>query len=177
MAVTHLPHVDGATEPYVADLLAALVAALDAHTVLETGGFEGHTSVVLAQALRDLGGDRTLLVAEIDPARAERIDQRLCETVAQSIRYSVFADDVLTVIKAQPDESIDLGFVDDDHGADHVRQELTSLLPKMQAGGIITFHDVYGVTDLQAVVAEFGGYSLDLPRWGPAGGLGFLQVR
>jgi hypothetical protein len=36
---------------------------------------------------------------------------------------------------------------------------------------------VFGVCDLQDVVGKFGGYSIDLPRLGPAGGLGVIQVR
>jgi predicted O-methyltransferase YrrM len=177
MDVIHLPHVEGATEPYIADLLAALVVASDAKTVLETGGFQGHTSVVLAQALRTLGGERNLIVAEIDQDRATAIDTALYDTVAHSISWKVYADDVMTVIRGQPDESLDLVFLDDDHTQDHVRAEVEALWPKMRPNGLLTFHDVYGVCDLQAVVTSFGGYALDLPRWGPAGGLGIIQVR
>lgn len=177
MALVHLPHIDGATEPYIADILAALVTALDAKVVLETGGFQGHTSIVLAQALRELGGARTLIVAEMDQSRANAIDRVIFETVAHSIKWTVYAEDVLTVIKAQSDESLELCFVDDEHTPAHVRAEIEALWPKMRTNGLLTFHDVYGVTDLQAVVKSFGGYSLDLPRLGPAGGLGIIQVR
>jgi hypothetical protein len=52
-----------------------------------------------------------------------------------------------------------------------------ALIPKMNPGGLILLHDVYGVCDLQEVVKKFGGYSIKLPRLGPAGGLGVIQVQ
>lgn len=173
-------HVEGATEPWVQDLLCALLAALhrDQPTVLECGGFLGHTSAELATMLQHLGGG-ILLIAEWDPdapERADAVDAKLGEMVIPSVDWRVLRSDALTVIRSQPDESVDFAYLDDDHTPNHVHEEITALLPKMKPGGLITGHDCFGSCDLQVVFKAFGGYALDLPRLGPAGGVGILQV-
>ena|SRR2546430_8752343 len=174
----HLEHTDGATESWVADLVCALIAANDCHRVIETGAFLGHTTVCLAQTLAALEGERELLVAEIDPARALAVDTALMEAVgSEELRWHVYAQDVMQVIAAQPDESLDAAWIDDDHQADHVTAEVQALLPKLRARGLLLFHDVYGSVALHHVVERFGGYCFDFPRLGPAGGLGAIQVR
>lgn len=183
MTLTHLPHVDGATEPYITDAVCALIAANDSRRVLETGGFLGHTSIRLAETLAsmDTSAPRELIVAEIDPDRALQVDQILhgclLENDSPVFQWRVLAQDVMQVIAQQSDESLCAAFVDDEHTIEHVTAEVEALLPKMRAGGLLLFHDVFGVCDLQQVVKRYGGYSLDFPRWGPAGGLGILQVR
>jgi predicted O-methyltransferase YrrM len=88
----------------------------------------------------------------------------------------VQAIDVLSFL-LQTSEKYDLAWVDDDHTKPHVTRELMALIPKMNPGGLILLHDVFGSTDLQEVVRHFGGYSIKLPRLGPAGGLGVIQVQ
>jgi hypothetical protein len=83
--------------------------------------------------------------------------------------------DVLHYLATTTDR-FDLAWVDDCHEKPHVTKELTLLYPKMNPGGLILLHDVFGVCDLKTVVNQFGGYSIDLPRLGPAGGLGLIQV-
>lgn len=174
-------HTEGSAEPWIQDLLCSLLCALQRRQphVVELGGFLGHTSVCLAAALHTQGGGR-LTVVEWDagaPERADAVQERLAALSYSDVEWQVIRDDVLVAIRSFPDESVDFAFVDDDHAKAHVAEEIRLLLPKMTAGGIITVHDVWGTTDLQEVLTMFGGYSLDLPRLGPAGGLGILQVR
>lgn len=164
----------GATEPWIAHLISALVIARGAETVLETGAFQGHTTVVLGRALEVLGGG-TLIACEMDPERARAVEARL-DFGPNKVHWTVRAEDALTVIRSLPDQWLDVAFIDDDHRVEHVAEEINALWPKMSAGGLMLFHDVYGSCDLQALVNRSGGYSLDLPRCGPAGGLGILQV-
>ena len=117
-------------------------------------------------------------MAEIDSERALAVDSALMEAVgSEELRWHVYAQDVMQVIAAQPDESLDAAWIDDDHQADHVTAEVQALLPKLRARGLLLFHDVYGSVELHHVVERFGGYCLALPMLGPAGGLGLLQVR
>ena len=169
-------YLSGSTEPWNVEVLAALVKAANARTVLECGGYLGCTSAWLAMTLQQMGGG-TLHVAELDADRAVACDKRLSELPLPDVHWKVWQDDVFATIAAQPDESLDFVFVDDTHEKDHVDREITALLPKMRPKGLITGHDVHGTCDLQEIFAKHGGYSLDLPRLGPAGGLGLIQVR
>lgn len=172
-------HVEGQTEPWIVDILVALLRGLqrEAPNILELGGFQGHTSLRLAQAVER----GTLTVAEYDPEAPERAqlvtDRLLAANLPESVTWRVLQSDALAVIAQCADESLDLVFADDDHTVPHVTAEVEALIPKMRVGGLICFHDVYGSCDLHHVVEQAGGYCLDLPRLGPAGGLGILQVR
>lgn len=167
----------GSAEPWVADLLAALIVASHAKTVIEIGGFTGFTSKRLARALNTLRRG-TLTVCELDPERAERVNAELDILRLPHVRHKVIADDSLRWLPTLADESVDFAWIDGDHEKLHVVRELELLWPKMRTGGLICGHDMYGVCDLQAVFtrAPWYGYALDLPRLGPAGGLGIIQV-
>ena len=168
----------GNTEPWITNLVVALLKASGARTVLETGAFQGATSEELLFALGELEGG-VLTICEIDPARAEAVDARLRDAECENsdVHWVVRCMDARDVIRSLAPQSLGFVFLDDDHQKSHVAEEIELLLPKMLPGGLLVFHDVYGVCDLQEVVAAYGGYSLDLPRAGPAGGLGIIQVR
>lgn len=174
-------HVDGVTEPWVQDLLCALLVALQRPrpTVLELGGFLGHTSARLAETIQGMGGG-TLIVAEWDPdapERADATDSRLASLHFPDVAWRVVRSDALTVIANQPDETLDFVFIDDDHTHAHVAAELTALMRKVKAGGLICGHDVHGQCQLHEEFARYpNSISLDFPRMGPAGGLGIIQV-
>ena len=168
------PYVAGVTEPWVIELVGSLCKAVGAHTILETGSFLGHTTAHLAQCLQDRGGGR-LIACEIDPDRARQVHERLIGLTIPDVAFTVYAQDVQQVVAHLKDGELDAVFVDDDHQSGHVASEIDSLLPKMRAGGLLLFHDVFGSCDLQRIVRAYGGYCLDLPRNGPAGGLGILQ--
>jgi predicted O-methyltransferase YrrM len=168
-------HQPGDTEPWVSRLVGDFVVATGARSVLETGGFRGSTSVYILDALRRLGGGH-LTVCEIDPKRAAVVKARLDAASSPGLTTSVQAIDVLSFL-LQTSEKYDLAWVDDDHTKPHVTRELMALIPKMNPGGLILLHDTFGVCDLQEVVKKFGGYSIKLPRLGPAGGLGVIQVQ
>ena len=168
----------GCTEPWVVELIAALLKANGLTTVLECGGYKGTTSAWLALTLEAMGGG-VLTVAEWDaeaPERADETQARLESLAVPHVEWRVIRDDACRVIASLASESTGFAFLDDDHSKAHVQEEIELLLPKMQPGGIITGHDVWGSCDLQEVFAKFGGYSLNLPRLGLAGGLGILQV-
>lgn len=169
-------HTPGCTEPWIVEVLVALLKATGiAHpTVLETGGFRGTTSEWLVRAIKKMGGGR-LIVAELDAQRAHDIQSRLSALPLGNCVVTVLNQDAVSVIRNQPEGSLAFAFVDDDHEMEHVRVETEYLIPKMQRGGIITYHDVFGRCDLQQVVRRYGGYCLDIPRAGPAGGLGIIQ--
>lgn len=171
-------HEDGCTEPWIAEIVTAILKGIGGQpAVLETGGFRGTTSAWIALAIADMGGGR-LWVAEIDSSRQLGIVDRLAALPLGNVQWTVAPVDVLLLIASMKDESLDLAFVDDDHSKLHVEQEIVALWPKMKKGGIICFHDVSsdGVCQLGPLIKKYGGIALDLPRLGPDGGLGIIQI-
>jgi predicted O-methyltransferase YrrM len=169
-------HEPGCTEPWISRLVSSFILASDARVVLETGSFKGATSVWIRGALAELGGDRVFHVCELDQSRGLDTYHRLYpnEGTWACPEMYVHKGDVLHYLKMTADR-FDLAWVDDCHEKPHVTKELMLLMPKMNPGGLILLHDVFGVCDLKTVVHQFGGYSIDLPRLGPAGGLGIIQ--
>lgn len=167
----------GSAEPWVADVLAALVCANATRVAVEIGCFEGYTTQRIADALAPLPWNTTLLLCEIDPNRAATVSKRL--GIRRNVTLTVANS--LDWIPTLPAESVDFVWLDGNHEKQHVMFELQALLTKMAPGGMICGHDVFGVCDLQqvfAMVAAQTGWrsmSLDLPRLGPAGGIGILQ--
>lgn len=168
-------YLSGSTEPWNVEILSSLLKATNANVVLECGGYLGCTSAWLAMTLQQMGGG-TFHIAELETERAAACDKRLSELPIKDVNWKVWHDDVFNVIASMPDESLDFVWVDDSHEAEHVDQELTLLKPKMRNRGIIAGHDVFGTCDLWRVFAKHGGFSLDIPRLGLAGGIGLIQI-
>ena len=169
--------VQGSTEPWIVDVVCALLKASDKRTVLECGSFIGATTERLAKTLADMGGG-SITAVEIDPERAATAQARLeAAKIPPTVQWKIVQDDVFAYLNSIPNESLGFAWVDDDHGQQHVFDELSALLPKMVPTGIVTGHDVHGSCALWEVFAKFpNSISLDLPRLGPAGGLGVIQV-
>jgi hypothetical protein len=167
-----VPHEPGCTEPWISQLVGDFVIARGARTVLETGCFKGATSVYIVDALQGLGGG-DFYYCDMDRDRVLATMKRV-KAMTHTVRTYSNEGDVLEYLRTT-DQRFDLAWVDDNHEKPHVTKELMLLIPKMNPGGLILLHDVYGVCDLKTVVQQFGGYSLDLPRLGPAGGLGIIQ--
>ncbi len=163
----------GTTEPYVAQLVCALLVASGGRTVLETGGFMGTTSAWLALTLESMGGG-ILHIAEIDPSRAAIIEARM-ESIRPGEDAIIHRGDVMDVIRASPDDYFDFVWLDDSHEQQHVAAEIEALWPKVKRGGLIVGHDIDEPCNLHEVFTAYGGYSIRLPKLGPAGGIGVIQ--
>ena len=171
----HGNYLSGSTEPWNVAVLAALMKALDARDILECGGYLGNTSAWLAMTLKEMGGGRFTII-ELEADRAAACDAHLSGLPLSTVDWRVIQDDVFRALETIPNESLDFAWVDDCHEKAHVDRELAMLIPKMRSGGVITGHDVWGSCDLQEIFAKHGGYSLDTPRLGPAGGIGIIQI-
>lgn len=167
----------GATEPWIAQAVSSLLVASGHNTVLETGGYMGTTSAWLALALESMGGG-TLTVVELEAERAQSITDRLESLKLKDTQCNVLNANILHVIPSLEDRSIGVAWIDDCHEYPHVETEIVHLWRKMRPGGLMIFHDVSsdGVCGLGKLVRKYGGIALDLPRLGPDGGLGIIQV-
>ena len=155
----------GSTEPWTADVLCALVQAKQPRVLLETGTYLGFTTLAIAQNLPE-----DVVFHTIDWT---------CGSPAALVNYpqvKFHRVDVMDWLRDYSGPPIDFAFVDDDHTAAHVFEELKLLIPKMASDGLICGHDVIGIFDLDKVFAHFGGISLKFPLLHAAGGLGLIQL-
>ena len=169
--------VQGSAEPWIVDVLCALLTASDQRTVLECGAFIGQTSLRLCQALAKMGGG-SFTAVEIEPDRAAIAQERLEKAnLPPTVQWRIVQQDVFEFLKTVPDGAFGFVWLDDDHQHQHVDAELNALFPKMVTpDGIIAGHDVHGSCDLQQEFKRYGGIALNLPRLGPAGGIGLIQL-
>jgi predicted O-methyltransferase YrrM len=172
-------HVDGCTEPYIAEAVCALIKAKQRPDlfVFETGGFRGTTSAWIALTLKEMGGG-TVWVCEIDPVRRDAIADRLSALPLDGVEWFANNVNALRAIDVFTPQCIDVAWVDDDHQKHHVEQEINALWPKMKPGGLMLFHDVSsdGVCQLGPLIRKYGGIAMDFPRLGPDGGLGIIPI-
>ena len=155
----------GNAEPWTTQAVTALLIATNQRRVVETGAFKGQTSGWLAMALERMGGGH-LTTVDIDAERCAATQERLDGLGLTRTKAEAVHMDVLQWIPTQPNESIGFIWIDDNHEKHHVDLETRLLFPKMKRGGIMTYHDVLGSTDLQTVVRKYGGISLSFPRLG-----------
>src|SRR5438445_10072852 len=79
-------YLTGCTEPWNVEILAALLKASNAKTVLECGGYLGTTSAWLAMTLQSMGGG-TFHIAELEAERALACDKRLSELPIEKVTW------------------------------------------------------------------------------------------
>ena len=165
----------GGTEPWVANVVAALAAAVchgkgpEEATIIETGTFMGTTTAALHGATNAF-----IVSVEADLQRWVAARKRLKE-LEDGNELLVVNADALEFLHHREPATADFIFLDDDHTAAHVAQEITLAKRSLRPGGMIVVHDVVGPFGLDAVVLAAGGFILDFPRLHAGGGLGILQ--
>lgn len=167
----------GSLEPWTVDVLCSLVVAMQARVVLETGSFEGMTTMALFNAMKRSGVSGKLITIESDHERCQKVmelfegNQPLDGPIVQ---VSILEKDALDALRHLHDEAIDFLFLDDDHSAPHVAEEIREAYRVLRPGGICCVHDVIGPFGLGAIVRAAGGFILPFERMHHAGGLGVL---
>ena len=168
-------YTSGVTEPWCQQAVAALLVATGQRTVLELGSYLGYTTAWLACTLERMGGG-SIVGVEHEPERANHAyDVLLDLDLLDDVQWTIARRDALDFLRADH-ATYGFAWVDDDHTAAHVNEELSLLKPRMAPGGLICMHDVSGPLGLDEVCRAHGGYVLHFPRLGPAGGLGLIQV-
>ena len=161
----------GSTEPETVAVICALIRALDAKFIVETGTYEARTTEAIAKSLRaghilTIEGDKDRAYAAAEKVATWRSDG--------NVGVEVWHSDALEALRAMGDNSVDFVFVDDHHEAKHVALEARECLRILRPGGVACFHDVIGPFGLDAVVLAAGGFVLPFKRLHAAGGLGVL---
>lgn len=158
----------GSTEPWTTDIMCSIMYATKPKILLETGTYLGlTTSMLLANMIPNA------VLHTIDSFVSQGV---IPHEVLNHPQIKFHQDDALQWIKDYDGPPFEFAFIDDDHTAEHVDQELEALIPKMAPNSLICLHDVYGIFNLHRVVTKYGGFNLKLPLLHAAGGLGLIQL-
>ena len=159
----------GTTEPWTQQIVANLAGAIGAENIIETGTFEGLTTLWL------ISTGAHVTTVESDPERAQNA-REFFNSLGVGDQVRVITEDALHVLRSKGDDTYDLAFLDDDHTSDHVYAEITEAKRIVRSGGIIAVHDVIGDFGLKGVLAAHHGISLPLGQLHSNGGLGLVVV-
>lgn len=151
----------GSTEPWTAQVVAVLAAAIGAQYIVETGTFEGKTT----QMLHIHNPQANITTVELDRDRYEAL------VPLPGVNY--INDDALAYLTKRI-EPIDFIFIDDNHEFPHVAAEVRAAKRLLTRGGIICLHDVDGPFQLDLATPR-GGINLHFRKIHVAGGLGIWQ--
>lgn len=100
--------------------------------LLEIGTHRGVSTTYLAAAIKENGKGHLWTTDPIDYGQAQTFDHRLKEFV--TFEYKMGKD-------IDIGEKIDFAFVDGFHTKDDVLPEIKNLLPKLNNGAVVVFHD------------------------------------
>jgi predicted O-methyltransferase YrrM len=157
-------------------LLCSLPVERKDFVVVETGTNHGFSSIVLAQALKDLGATRPLHTIDIDPQAVAIARQNVARAgLDEFVEFHV--DDSLRVLATLTEqvEAIHFAFLDGDHAYDHVRREFAIIYPMVVTGhGTVYFDNTTagGVARaLRFIRRAYGGNLVEFRNcsWGPPG--------
>jgi precorrin-6B methylase 2 len=100
--------------------------------VVETGTNWGVSTIVMAQALKDLGTTAKVRTVEMNESLAE-IAKSNVEQAGLTDHVEFHVEDSLSFLARTADEvdQFDFIFIDDDHRAEHVIEELAIVCPKI----------------------------------------------
>lgn len=134
----HRPHAlwsapdKDATEHEVTAFVAALVRLTKPLLVVETGTYEGHTTVAIAEALDENQDDGRVVSFEVDVDRALRVAEGLRDWA----RVTIVAAPITREHVPAP---VDLAFLDS--GMRSRDDDMRVVWPLLRPGGIVLVHD------------------------------------
>jgi hypothetical protein len=140
----------------------AVTPVLDDAVVVETGTNTGVSTIVMAQALKDLRLDAVVQTVELNAGRVERAKRNVESAgLRDYVRFHVgdSIEFLRDLVEREP--HVDFAFIDDHHTYDHVAQEIEILYPKLLSRrGKLYFDNtsVGGVDEaLRHLRREYGG--------------------
>lgn len=137
--------------------------------VAETGTNLGASTIVMAQALKDLGVTAKVRTVDSNPSAVE-VAKRNVERAGLSDFVEFHVDDSLAFLSrlAAEVDRLDFVFVDDDHRYDHVVQELAIICPRITVPtGKIYFDNTTGSgvsAALRHLKETYGGNLIEFPN-------------
>ena len=157
-------------------MISSLLPTVPDPVVVETGTNLGLSTIVMAQALKDLGLDAVVETVEHNPERAEEARRTVAAAgLGEYARFHV--GDALEFLTALTDRvpHLDFVFLDDLHERHHVEREIDLVCPKVAVRrGKVYFDNTGGGGVAEALAhlrAEHGGNLVEFANcsWHPAG--------
>lgn len=157
-------------------MICAMIRALAPRVVVETGSYIGMTTRRIFETLETLPHGSSFYTIEMDPERAAvmRTAFEGWRTLHPSLAIHPCEGDALAFLNTLANESVDFIFLDDDHTAQHVAEEVIQAKRVLRPGGVCVVHDVIGPFGLSQVITMAGGVCLPFVRLHAAGGLGVV---
>lgn len=137
--------------------------------VVETGTHKGGSTIVMAQALKDLGTTAKVRTVEMNESLVE-IAKRNVETAGLTDQVEFHVEDSLSFLARTADQvdQFDFILIDDDHRAEHVIKELAIVCPRIAPRtGKIYFDNTSGAGvngALHHLKETYGGNLLAFPN-------------
>lgn len=147
-----------------------------APVVVETGTNQGYSTIVLAQALEELGATSKVVTCDVDPEMTE-LARANVEAAGLAHRVDFRVGDSLEILAevVSSVDRVDFAFLDGDHSAEHVFREFQALYPKVRPPGSTVYFDNTtsgGVAEaLDRILDRFGGNLVHFSNcsWSPPG--------
>jgi len=136
--------------------------------VVETGTNLGASTIVMAQALKDLGTEAKVRTVEVNESAVE-LARRNVDRAGLSDHVEFHVEDSLVFLSrlVAEVERLDFVFVDDDHRTEHVVKELDIICPHMAPRGKIYFDNTTGrgvSGALRHLQDKYGGNLIHFPN-------------
>lgn len=138
--------------------------------IVETGTNHGCTSIILAQALKDYGGNGQLMTFELENENVERAKSNIKAAGLEQLVQLHEGDSKKTLPEALKGASgIRFAFLDASHLYDDVKQEFEIVLPHLRDDAIVAFDNTYEIAEvdkgedsrvngfLKDIVPQYGG--------------------
>lgn len=143
------------------------------NVIVETGTNHGCSTIMLAQALRDLGCGGSVHTVEIDPEVQSIARRNAAEAgLEQYVEFHVGSSrDVLPGLVGTL-ETIDLAFLDGSHLEDDVLFEFATVHGRLSPGALVIFDNTYQIAEpgedqrvngaLRQIHSQYGGNLINL---------------
>lgn len=141
----------GGVNPGDRRAIYALIHALKPQSLLEVGTHIGASMLYIARALRHGGGNITTVdICDVNdpytgPWRSSELPdspKQMAEQLGCGDRVTFVAQDSVSYLK-ETTCTFDFIFLDGDHSARSVYQEVAAALPRLRENGVILLHDYY----------------------------------
>ena len=132
-------------------MLFTLAFSLRPKCYIEIGTFQGGSALIVCRALDALESDGRMYL--VDPA--PKIAPETWERIRHRARlYQGHSPDILEVVAAEAGGRFDLIFIDRDHSYKGVLRDAEGVLPYVEPGSYIIFHDIF-FEDVRRAVDDF----------------------